>query len=179
MLKAHKQQEWIDLTRSELTTGSRGWATHLSGCGQQQYKRADTIILSATQSSSVLHLSAINPKAQHQLQHHSAKHHCETAMTLNCISERCTQPHKPMKRAGRHEHPQLQHSPPLRSDHSDIHIPQFMSLSSKPTRSLFSRGVLEASMCQIYRPDGVSMDLLLCSDGAWTTGTGMSQRVNA
>lgn len=59
--------------------------------------------------------------------------------------------------------------------------PYIPSLSSKPTRALFSRGVLEASMCQIYRPAGVSMDLLLCSDGAWTTGTGRSHmyRVNA
>lgn len=34
------------------------------------------------------------------------------------------------------------------------------------TRGLFTRVVWEASMCQIYRPVGVSMDLLLCSYGA-------------
>lgn len=54
-------------------------------------------------------------------------------MTLSCRSECCTQIHVPVKRAGRHEHPQLQRSPTLRSDHS------------------------QASMWQIYRPAGVSM----------------------
>lgn len=39
-------------------------------------------------------------------------------------------------------------APPLRSDHRDTWW--------------------EASMWQIYRPAGVSMDLLLCSDDAWT-----------
>lgn len=79
-------------------------------------------------------------------------------MTLSCRSECCTQIHVPVKRGGRHEHPQLQHSPPLRSDSDPPPSLNLWVYLANP-RGLCSQGVFGRPAC------GRSIDPLVCR---WT-----------
>lgn len=47
-------------------------------------------------------------------------------------------------------------------------------LQSQASSVHYESWVCQASVWRIYRPASVSMDHLLCSDGAWSTGTGLS-----
>ncbi len=101
-------------------------------------------------------------------------------MTWSSRSERCTQTMCPWRGQGLAD---AHSSIPLLHWDLTIHISSLLCAlyvhprvnQANPGGSVhYGSCVCQASVWWIYRPACVSMERLLCSDGAWTTGTGLT-----